>query len=313
MQLSGSLLALALSVLLFPATARAQADNPETICTNLRSNYPTEYGNLFLSSLPEEQQLEACIDTVVIEQGQFTSEGPAGWVRVGPNDGNLANDVAFRWTAASIIYNQKRHDPPPGPRPQPEDRFIMEASNPAVAAYESQRFDWGLRECSLWHVNLLPVPTPTCAGKDFELTPERPPSPHTPPPAGHHPPASAPGVPNAPPGPPTGSQRPILAATVGHSALAYRAFTVFQRLVVNNVPAKARVKVTCTKRGCKTKTYKTAKAKRKLNLIKQFRKRKLKVGTNITITITAPNFIGKRITYTIRKRKLPSSKLVLRP
>ena len=301
MQLRGSLLALALAVLVFPASAQAQADNPETICTNLRSNYPTEYGNLFQSSLPEEQQLQACIDTVVIEQGQFTSEGPAAWVRVGPNDGNLANDVAFRYTAASIIYNQKRHDPPPGPRPQPEDRFIMESSNPAVAAYESQRFDWGLRDCSLWHVNLLPVPTPTCAGNDFELTPERPPSPHTPPPPppppGHHPPA----------------QRPILSATVGHSALAYRAFTVFQRLVVNNVPAKARVKVTCTKRACKAKTYKTTKAKRKLNLIKQFRKRRLKVGTKVRITITAPGFIGKRITFTIRRRKLPSAKLVLRP
>ena len=57
MQLRGSLLALALAVLVFPASAQAQADNPETICTNLRSNYPTEYGNLFLSSLPEEQQL----------------------------------------------------------------------------------------------------------------------------------------------------------------------------------------------------------------------------------------------------------------
>ena len=298
MQLRGSLLALALAVLVFPASAQAQADNPETICTNLRSNYPTEFGNLFQSSLPEEQQLQACIDTVVIEQGQFTSEGPAAWVRVGPNDGNLANDVAFRYTAASIIYNQKRHDPPPGPRPQPEDRFIMESSNPAVAAYESQRFDWGLRECSLWHVNLLPVPTPTCAGNDFELTPERPPSPHTPPP---------------PPGPHPPAQRPILSATVGHSALAYRAFTVFQRLVVNNVPAKARVKVTCTKRGCKVKTYKTTKAKRKLNLIKQFRKRRLKVGTKVRITITAPGFIGKRITFTIRRRKLPSAKLVLRP
>ena len=301
MQLRGSLFALALAVLVLPASAQAQADNPETICTNLRSNYPTEYGNLFLSSLPEEQQLESCIETVVIEQGQFTGEGPAAWFRVGPNDGNLANDVAFRYTAASIIYNQKRHDPPPGPRPQPEDRFIMESSNPAVAVYESQRFDWGLRECSLWHVNLLPVPTPTCAGNDFELTPERPPSPHTPPP-----------VP-APPVLPTGSQRPILSATVGHSAIAYRAFTVFQRLVVNNVPAKARVRVTCTRRGCKAKTYKTTTAKRRLNLIKQFRKRKLKVGTKVRITITAPGYIGKRITFTIRRRKLPSAKLVLRP
>jgi hypothetical protein len=302
MQLTGSLLALALAVLLAPASAQAQADNPETICTNLRSNYPTEYGNLFQSSLPPEQQLEACVATVTIERAQFTTQGPAAWFRVGANDGNLANDVAFRYTAASIIYNQKRHDPPPGPRPRPEDRFIMESSSPAVAVYESRRFDSGFRECSLWHVNLLPVPTPTCAGHDFELTPERPPSPHTPPPPppppGHHPPPA---------------QRPILSATVGHSALAYRAFTVFQRLVVNNVPAKARVRVTCTKRGCKAKTYKTTKAKRRLNLIKPFRKRRLKVGTKVRITITAPGFIGKRITYTIRRRKLPFSKLALRP
>ena len=55
MQFRGSLIALALAVLVFPTSAQAQADNPETICTNLRSNYPTEYGNLFLSSLPEER------------------------------------------------------------------------------------------------------------------------------------------------------------------------------------------------------------------------------------------------------------------
>ena len=33
------------------------------------------------------------------------------------------------------------------------------------------------------------------------------------------------------------------------------------------------------------------------------------MGTRITITITAPGFMGKKITYTIRKRKRPKSRV----
>ncbi len=48
-----------------------------------------------------------------------------------------------------------------------------------------------------------------------------------------------------------------------------------------------------------------ARRARKINLRKPFRKKKLPVGTRVRVTITAPGFIGKRFTYTMRKRKVP--------
>ena len=61
------------------------------------------------------------------------------------------------------------------------------------------------------------------------------------------------------------------------------------------------------RKGCpfKSKTFKVTKARGKLNLKKSFGKKKLPIGTKITITITAPGFIGKRFTYTTRKGKAP--------
>jgi hypothetical protein len=55
----------------------------------------------------------------------------------------------------------------------------------------------------------------------------------------------------------------------------------------------------------KSKRVAVAVARTKLNLRKPFAKERLPVGTKITITITAPNMIGKRITYTVRKRAVP--------
>ena len=59
----------------------------------------------------------------------------------------------------------------------------------------------------------------------------------------------------------------------------------------------------------KTKRYRTSKARARLNLRKPFKKKKVPVGAKITITISAPGFQSKQITYTIRKRKRPSSRV----
>ena len=74
---------------------------------------------------------------------------------------------------------------------------------------------------------------------------------------------------------------------------------------------------------CKTKRKKLQKSrcpyKRKrlsvksgrtsLDLAKPFRKRKRKlpIGTRITVTMSAPGFISKRVTYKVRRSKIPSS------
>jgi hypothetical protein len=105
-----------------------------------------------------------------------------------------------------------------------------------------------------------------------------------------------------------------LGSTITNFWIPFKKFTQVSTLAVNDLPAGARVKVDCKtkkkkqqKKGCpfKSKTFKNAKAKRKLNLTKRFNKKKLPIGTKVTITMTAPNFTGKRFVYTMRKNKAP--------
>lgn len=113
----------------------------------------------------------------------------------------------------------------------------------------------------------------------------------------------------APPPPPPA----LIPTTVTSDWLAFRKFTRNRVLTVNELPAGSRVRVTCkTKRKklqksrCpKARTINSSKARSKLNIRKPFRKKKLPVGTRVRVTVTAPGFIGKRFTYTMRKRKVP--------
>jgi hypothetical protein len=112
-----------------------------------------------------------------------------------------------------------------------------------------------------------------------------------------------------PPPPPPG----LIPSTVTNNWLAFRTFTRNTTLTVNDVPAGARIRVTCkTKRKklqrsrCpKARTINSSRARSKINIRKPFRKKKLPVGTRVRVTITASGFIGKRFTYTMRKRKVP--------
>ena len=109
-------------------------------------------------------------------------------------------------------------------------------------------------------------------------------------------------------------QPTLIPSTVSNNFLAFRAFTRITRLSVNDLLAGSSVRTQCKtkrkkqqKKGCpyKSRTAKTTTARAKLNLLKPFRKKKLPVGTRLTITITAPGAIGKRFTYTTRRRKTP--------
>ena len=89
-------------------------------------------------------------------------------------------------------------------------------------------------------------------------------------------------------------------------------------LSANNLPAGATVTVTCKtkkkgqqKKGCpyKRKRFQIPTARARFNLRKPFAKKRIPVGTKITITITARGYLGKRVTYTMRARKLPKSRV----
>ena len=108
----------------------------------------------------------------------------------------------------------------------------------------------------------------------------------------------------------------VLPSTTSISSLGFKKFTKLLTLSVKNLPAGATVRVTCKtkkkkqqKKGCpyKSKRFTTSGARASLNLRKPFAKKKVPVGAKITVKIAAPGFIGKQITYTVRKAKIPKS------
>jgi hypothetical protein len=79
-------------------------------------------------------------------------------------------------------------------------------------------------------------------------------------------------------------------------------------LRVSDAPAGASVLVQCSgkRKGCpKEKTF-TTSAKGSVSMTKLFRKR-LKAGASLTVTVTAPNTVGRVRKFTIRRRGKPRS------
>ena len=122
--------------------------------------------------------------------------------------------------------------------------------------------------------------------------------------------------PPPPPPPPPPAKLPTIPSTTAINSLAFAAFTKLVNLSVRNLVPGSTVRVTCKtkrkkqqKKGCayKSKRFRTPSARAKLNLRKPFAKRRIPVGTKITITISAPGFITKRIQYAVRKRRIPKS------
>jgi hypothetical protein len=118
------------------------------------------------------------------------------------------------------------------------------------------------------------------------------------------------------PAPPTPTPTKGVPSVTSIKSRAFPKYTTLLALAAKRLKPGSKVVVTCKtlktkqqKKGCpyKKKTFKTARAKATLDLRKPFRNRKLPVGTKIGITITAPGFLGKRITYTVRARKAPKS------
>jgi hypothetical protein len=121
-----------------------------------------------------------------------------------------------------------------------------------------------------------------------------------------------------PPGGGGGGPLTVVPSTTSINSLAFPKFTKIVNLSAKNLQAGSTVLVTCKakkkkqqKKSCpyKRKRFTTSGARASLNLRKPFKKKKVRVGTKITITITAPGFLGKKVTYTIRARKLPKSRV----
>ncbi len=106
---------------------------------------------------------------------------------------------------------------------------------------------------------------------------------------------------------------------VGHAVLLGHDFTEVDELTVTDIPQGAQVVLTCRpkrksdKRSCafSSKTFAfPAGPRQSTSLEGSFRKRKLKPGTVITITISAPSTIGRQVQYRIRKGRGPASSTV---
>ncbi len=120
--------------------------------------------------------------------------------------------------------------------------------------------------------------------------------------------------------PPSGPPPPPLKpAKVGGSISATFSFrkrvTKLTALTLKSLPAGATVTVTCTARRCAftKKTVKITKPTKSLALKSIFKGRKIRPGTVITVTITAPGFIGSVRRYTVQARKKPTSKALCLP
>ena len=90
----------------------------------------------------------------------------------------------------------------------------------------------------------------------------------------------------------------------------------FTTLDILNVPAKAKITVTCRGKGCKRKRFvkNVRRATKRVKLAKSMRRnRKLRPGAVVEVRVTAPNRIGKVFRFKIRSFKAPSRKTLCLP
>jgi hypothetical protein len=118
------------------------------------------------------------------------------------------------------------------------------------------------------------------------------------------------------PGPgPGGDATRAQPASVRNRWLVGSRSTQVATLAVREAPTGATVRVTCKGRGCafKRRTLTVGRDGRAV-FTKRFKGRGLKPGAVIEVRITAGGYFGKVVRYTVRKGKLPKSKvLCLRP
>lgn len=78
------------------------------------------------------------------------------------------------------------------------------------------------------------------------------------------------------------------------------------KLVVREVPSGATVQLLCRGRGCPTKPRTLAVKNGTASARSFLRRRHLRVGTRLDLSITAPGMIGKVLRFKVRRRAIPS-------
>jgi hypothetical protein len=101
----------------------------------------------------------------------------------------------------------------------------------------------------------------------------------------------------------TSRPRTIVNATIETNPLVFKRYTIYKRLVIKHVPRGATVSVACKGKKCPAKRF--SKRGGGSVKLKKFTKRKLRVGTRLTVRVTQPGAIGKQFVIKIRKGKLP--------
>jgi hypothetical protein len=99
-----------------------------------------------------------------------------------------------------------------------------------------------------------------------------------------------------------------MGATVQNRWLVARRKTRVAALKVRNAPAGATVVVRCKGGGCTFKRKRLTATGGVARLTRLFPKA-LKVGARITVKISAPGYVAKRVRYTVRSGKIPKVKL----
>lgn len=83
------------------------------------------------------------------------------------------------------------------------------------------------------------------------------------------------------------------------------------RMVVRHIPAGGTVVINCARkhhpvpRPCKSRSFHLSAATKRLSVTRLFRAA-LRVGTKITVSVTRPDWIGKRYVFTVRSHRRPA-------
>lgn len=101
---------------------------------------------------------------------------------------------------------------------------------------------------------------------------------------------------------------PLLPAKVVAAFKLKGKFTLFTKLRLTALGGKETIRVRCKGKGCPFKSRSPRAKAGTLNLDKLFKKRKLRKGAVVTITITKPASTGRHVSFTTRLRKKPKIK-----
>jgi hypothetical protein len=106
-----------------------------------------------------------------------------------------------------------------------------------------------------------------------------------------------------------------LGAVVSNQWAVARSFARLRTLVVHNAPTGARIALTCRGRGCPFRRARRRTVTRELQRIvlhRGFGRARLRFGTRLRLTITAPETIGRTYTFVVKRGAPPTRTTVCR-